>query len=160
LDGGSTWTDTKEPARNEESRSSTDPATKYAPPTITYGNASGGPGNWASITSSQNASTDHWMKTTVSGDTAVLSFVGSSVVWVSRIGPNEGTATVELNGSQYSVNLTNSSNQFQYPVWESPSLLCGLYTLTLTATPQSGKEVSIDTFDVSNVNCPFVSPIN
>ncbi len=159
-DGGSTWTDTGMPARNEESRSSTDPASAYAPPTITYGNANGGTGSWTSVTSSQNASTSHWMKTTVSGDTAILDFVGSGVVWVSLVGPDQGTAIVELNGVQYNVNLNSSADQYQYPVWVSPLLPCAPYVLTLTATPQGGKGVSVDAFDVSSVNCPWAPPLN
>ncbi|HVN03107.1 MAG TPA: YCF48-related protein [Bryobacteraceae bacterium] len=152
-DGGSTWTNAMELSRTEESRSATDPATEWEPPAITYGNAAGGAGSWTSVTNIPNASTRHYMKTTVSGDTAVFNFIGSGVTWLTRVGPGEGTATIQLNGAQYNINLANSSEQYQYTVWTSPPLPCGPYTLTLTATPQSGKDVSLDAFQVTDANC-------
>ena len=152
-DGGSTWTNTMELSRTEETRSAMDPATEWEPPTITYGNTAGGAGSWASINNIPDASTRHYMKTTISGDTAVFNFIGSGVTWLTLIGPSEGTATIQLNGAQYNISLSGSSDQYQYPVWTSPTLPCAPYTLTLTATPQSGKEVTLDAFQVTDANC-------
>jgi len=140
--GGSTWTDTIEPARIEESRTVDSNTSGQPPPTISY------QGNWSS-TKSASASTNAYMTTTTTENTAVLNFTGSGIRWLSRTGPAQGSASILLDGvSQGTVTLTGPTNQYQQPVWQKQGLPCAAHTFTITATPQSGQSVTLDAFDI------------
>jgi hypothetical protein len=150
-DGGATWTYTAEPARIEESRS-TAAIAGQPPPTIVY------QGLWSLISPQPPASTMASMSTAESQDTTVLNFTGSGVRWVSRTGPTQGSATIQLDGvSEGTVSLTAPVDQYQQTVWEQHGLACGPHTFTLTALPQSGQTVLLDAFDIWVDTCPFTS---
>jgi hypothetical protein len=145
-DGGSTWADTGAPARIEESQNIAGPLEE--PPIITY------QGTWSSVTSTF-ASTSAYMLTSTSGDTAVLQFTGSGIGWVTWTGPQQGSASIQLDGvSQGTVSLTAPVDQYQQLVWQKQGLTCNLHSLTVTALPQSGQTVTLDAFNVRVNNCP------
>jgi hypothetical protein len=147
VDGGITWTDTAAPARIEESRNITAPAEQC--PTITY------QGSWSSV-ASLAASTNAYMTTSASGDTATLRFTGSGIRWVSRTGPRQGRAAIQLDGVlEGAIRLASPTDQYQQNVWERRGLACGTHTLTITALPPAGQSVSVDAFDVWVDTCPL-----
>jgi photosystem II stability/assembly factor-like uncharacterized protein len=146
--GGSAWTDTVEPARIEESRTVDSTTSGQPPPTISY------QGTW-SIAKSASASTNAYMTTTTSQNTAVLNFTGTGIRWVSRTGPSQGSAGILLDGvSQGTVTLTSPTNQYQQTVWQQQGLPCAPHTFTISATPQSGQSVTLDAFDIWINACP------
>jgi photosystem II stability/assembly factor-like uncharacterized protein len=150
--GGATWTDTIPPARIEESRTVDSNTTGQPPPTISY------QGSWSS-TSSTSASTSAYMTTATSQNTAVLNFTGTGVRWVSLMGPLQGNATILLDGvSQGTVSLTAATNKYQQTIWQKQGLACAPHTFTITATPQTGKSVNLDAFDIWIDGCPEASP--
>jgi photosystem II stability/assembly factor-like uncharacterized protein len=149
-DGGSTWAYTGEPAREEDDRTSSLPQSVGidSPPSITY------QGSWARTTVTQ-ASSNAVTATSQPGATAILQFTGSSVRWLGSKGPQQGTASVQLDGVQYGpVNLKSAQALFQQPLWELHGLACGPHTLTITGTQQSGQIVTVDAFDIWQDTCP------
>jgi hypothetical protein len=147
VDGGASWSYAAEPARIEESRNSTAPAGQG--PTITY------QGSWSSVTLNA-ASASAYMSTSVSGDTATLHFAGSGIRWLSRTGPGQGTASIQLDGvSEGAISLTAAADQIQWNAWEQHGLTCGPHTFTITALPQPGQTVTVDAFDVWVDTCPM-----
>ena len=145
---GSTWTNLAAPARVEESQNIAGPLQE--PPTITF------EGAWSFLSQSAYASTSAFAQTGEAQDTAVLNFMGSGVGWVTLIGPNQGSATVTLDGgTPTTVSLNASMNQYQHVVWQRQGLTCGLHTLTITGMPQTGQTVSLDAFNVWVTNCPL-----
>jgi len=152
IDGGSTWTYLVAPSRIEETRYVG--SSLQEPPTITY------QGLWSFLTS-VSASTNGYVDTTADQDTAVLNFVGSGIRWVSWTGPQQGTASLELDSiSLGRVSLTAATDQFQQTVWEQHGIPCGYHTFTITASPQTAQGVSLDAFDVWVDSCPFASYSN
>jgi hypothetical protein len=151
-DGGSTWADTRAPARIEESQNIAGPLEE--PPIITY------QGTWSSVTPSTVASSNAYMLTSTYGDTAVLEFTGSGIGWVTWTGPHQGRASIQLDGvSQGTVNLTAPVDQYQQLVWQKQGLTCDTHTLIVTALPQSGQTVTLDAFNVRVNNCPLVNAL-
>jgi hypothetical protein len=149
--GGSQWADTVEPARIEESRTVDSTTSGQPPPTISY------QGAW-SITNSASASTNAYMTTSTTQNTAVLNFTGTGIRWVSRTGPAQGSATILLDGvPQGTVTLTAPTNQYQQTVWVKQGLPCTPHTFTISATPQSGQTVTLDAFDIWINSCPEAS---
>ncbi len=135
------------PARIEESRCVTSPLQE--PPTIVY------QGTWNLVTEALSSS-DQYNMTPEDQDTAVLSFNGSGVRWVSWTGPAQGTASIQLDGVTLgNVSLTAPNNLFQQVVWEQHGLACGDHTFTITASPAVAQSVSLDAFDVWVDGCPF-----
>ena len=146
--GGAAWTDTIPPARIEESRTVDSNTSGQPPPTISY------QGSWSS-TSSASASTDAYMTTTTSQNTAVLNFTGTGVRWVSMIGPFQGNATILLDGvSQGTVSLTAATIKYQQTIWQKQGLPCAPHTFTISATPLVGQSVNLDAFDIWIDGCP------
>ncbi len=151
--GGATWTYVVTPARNEDSRNIA--SIGQEPPSVTY------QGNWAAVTPSTVASTNSYMATSESGDVAVLSFTGSGIRWISRTGPLQGSAAIQLDGvAEGTVNLNAPLDQYQQNVWEQHGISCGSHTFTITALPQSGQSVSLDAFDVWIDTCPLMGPMD
>jgi photosystem II stability/assembly factor-like uncharacterized protein len=153
VNGGSTWTDTIEPGRIEETRTTYfNTAVGQPPPTINYA----GTGSWTSTSAPTEASTSAFMTTTTAQNTATLNFTGTGVHWISMTGPRQGTATITLDGvSQGTVNLRTASgtaNNYQQNVWKIDGLACVPHTLTITT--QSGASVTLDAFDVWINACP------
>lgn len=148
-DGGSAWSYLATPARIEESRCVTSPLQE--PPTIVY------EGAWNLVTQAL-ASSDQYYITPEDQDTAVLSFNGSGVRWVSWTGPAQGTPSIALDGLTLgNVSLTAATNQFQQVVWEQHGLACGDHSFVITASPEVTQSVSLDAFDVWVDGCPFNS---
>lgn len=149
LDAGSTWTPTNEPARIEESRQANSTYAPENPPTIVYS------GLWSGISPSSSSSTNAYMTTTESQDTAVLNFTGSGVRWLGWTGPSQGMAAIQLDGvSQGTVNLYSPMDLYQQTVWYKVGFACGVHTLSITALPQPGQTISVDAFDVLINTCP------
>jgi hypothetical protein len=85
----------------------------------------------------------------------VLNFTGSGIGWVTWTGPNQGSATIQLDGvSQGTVSLYGALDQYQQLVWQTQGLACGLHTLTITAQTQLSQTVSLDAFNVWVKGCP------
>jgi hypothetical protein len=148
VSAGSTWSDTVEPGRIEESRTVDLPTTVgQPPPTISY------QGTWTETTAT-SASTNALMIGTASQNTAVLNFTGTGVHWISMTGPRQGTATVTVDGVlQGTVNLkTGTTNAYQQIVWKMEGMPCAPHTIAITA--QSAAPVGLDAFDVSIDACP------
>jgi photosystem II stability/assembly factor-like uncharacterized protein len=151
---GNAWTYTTEPARIEESQSLIGNPPQQ-PPTVTY------QGPWTTVTASSSASTNTYITTSQSGSTAVLNFVGSGVHWISSTGPQQGSASIELDGVyEATVSLNAPTNLYQQLVWELTGFTCGAHTLTLTASLQAGQSISVDAFDVLAGTCAFVNTPN
>jgi hypothetical protein len=152
-DAGSTWTYTAEPARVEESRNIT--SSNQQPPTITY------QGAWTLNHPTVDASSNAYMITRETGDTATFVFVGSGVRWLGRTGPQQGSASIQLDGVlQGIVSLNAPADLYQQTIWEQHGIPCGAHTLTLTATLDQGLAVTLDAFDVWRDNCSFTAPSN
>jgi photosystem II stability/assembly factor-like uncharacterized protein len=149
--GGSVWTYTGEPARIEESQAITGNPPQQ-PPTVSY------QGAWSTVTAASTASTNTYISTSQSGSTAVLDFMGSGVHWISSTGPQQGSASIQLDGVfQATVSLNSPTNLYQQLVWELSGFPCGAHTLTITSSLQAGQSISVDAFDVLVTACPFVS---
>jgi len=149
---GSTWTYMAAPARIEDTRNVTS-ITDQQPPTIIY------QGSWQQVTPAASASTNSYMITSESQDTATLSFLGTGVRWLSWTGPQQGTAAIQLDGApEGNVALFAPADQWQQNVWEQHGIGCGNHALTITALPLSGQTVSVDAFDVWIDTCSFVGP--
>jgi photosystem II stability/assembly factor-like uncharacterized protein len=147
--GGQTWTYLSTPGRMEDTRQAHSTVAPQDPPSISYH------GSWTSVNPASLASTNAYMVTSSSSDTATLNFTGSGVRWVSWTGPSQGSATIKLDGvSKGSVSLNGPVDQYQQSVWERHNLTCGLHTLTITAYPNQGQTVSLDAFDVWVDTCP------
>lgn len=144
-DGGNTWTYLITPARVEESRNVT--SVLQEPPTVTY------QGNWSFVSQSL-ASTNQYAGTSEAQDTAVFDFVGTSVDWISILGPDQGSASITLDGVfQTTVNLNaGSSDEYQQRAWWQDGLTCGDHVLTVTASTGS---VALDAFDIWINGCPY-----
>ena len=146
--GGGAWTNLAAPARIEESRNPGN--SLQQPPTISY------QGAWRDYTNSTIASTSAYMLTSEPGDTATLTFSGTGVRWISWVGPEQGSASVQIDGvTQGTVTLTQPANAYQQNVWEQQGISCGLHTFSVTATPEAGQTVSLDAFDVWVDACMF-----
>ena len=105
--GGSAWTYTAEPARIEESQSIIGNPPQQ-PPTVTY------QGAWTTVTATSTASTNTYISTTQSGSTAVLNFVGSGIHWIGSTGPQQGSASIQLDGIfEGTVSLNAPANLYQ-----------------------------------------------
>jgi photosystem II stability/assembly factor-like uncharacterized protein len=155
-DGGNTWTYLVTPARIEESRNIA--STLQEPPTIVYQGA-----GWTMVTPELLASTNEFASTAESQatETAVLSFSGSGVRWISWTGPDQGGAIIQLDGITLgNVSLTGPVDLLQQTVWEQHGLACGFHTFTITAPPQTASTVTLDAFDVWQDGCPFTNPAN
>jgi len=148
--GNQTWTTTGSPGRMEESRQANATYAAQNPPSIVY------QGLWAGINPSAVTSTNADIVSSEANDTAVLYFTGDGVRWISLMGPNQGTASILLDGaSQGSVNLYAPMDLYQQTVWQIQGIPCGQHTLTVTALPQqTGQTVSVDAFDVWVTSCP------
>jgi photosystem II stability/assembly factor-like uncharacterized protein len=150
--GGATWAYLVTPARIEESRNIA--STLQEPPTIVY------QGDWSFVTPSALASTNEFASTTTD-NTAILSFSGSGVRWISETGPDQGTAAIEVDGIALgNVSLTGTTELMQQVVWEQHGLACGNHTFTITASPLVTQSVTLDAFDIWVDNCPFPNPID
>lgn len=139
-DGGTTWSFTGEPARQEERRDVT----------ITY------QGGWAETRT--GAASSFFFVTSTEADAEVsLSFVGNGVRWIATTGPKMGSATVRVDGAVDStVSLAAPSAQMQQAVWEKTGLPCTMHTLTLTSSAEPGQSaISLDAFDVLRDACIF-----
>jgi hypothetical protein len=146
-DGGSTWTYTAEPARQEEQRQFGSGAF-YS---IVY------TGTW-NIVADPAASTAQYISTPQSGATASLTFFGSGAEWVGKLSSTGGTAQVSLDGSVVAtVNLQSATTQEQQALWVTRGLTCGPHTVTIKATPGSGQNVNLDSLDVWQDTCPWAS---
>lgn len=143
-DGTSTWTNTGEPARNEETQNRAGPLEE--PPIIGY------QGNWLEVTSS----------------------VASSNLYAGRRGPGcRGSDFHRFGGRLDSLNGAAAGQCLDSAGWSASkatclgriddslpaaglagnSLACERHTLTTTAQPAS--PVSIDAFDIWFSNCPL-----
>jgi sugar lactone lactonase YvrE len=145
---GATWSYVNAPARIEETRNIT--STLQEPPTIGYD------GLWSFLTASLTASSYGYATTTESQDTAAISFIGSGIRWLSLTGPDQGSASIQLDGvpegtvSLYAAN----ADQIQQSVWEQHGIACGAHTFTITALPQVLQSVALDAFDIWVDTCP------
>jgi Tfp pilus assembly protein PilV len=87
-----------------------------------------------------------------SGNTATLTFTGTSVTFITPLAKNNGTATYSLTSSGGTViasgttaSAYSASTVYQQPLWSSPTFSYGTYTLKLTV-PSGGHSVAIDAF--------------
>ncbi len=150
-DAGTTWVYLAEPARIEETRNITS-TNDQQPPTITF------QGLWSHVSPNANSSTDGYMSTAESQDTATLLFLGSGVRWVSQTGPKQGSASIQLDGvSEGTVSLNKPANHYQQAVWERRGLSCVPHSFVVTALPQAGQSVTVDAFDIWVDTCPFAN---
>jgi photosystem II stability/assembly factor-like uncharacterized protein len=149
--GGSAWTYTAEPARIEESQSIIGNPPQQ-PPTVTY------QGAWTTVTATSTASTNTYISTTQSGSTAVLNFVGSGIHWIGSTGPQQGSASIQLDGIfEGTVSLNAPANLYQQLIWELSGFPCAPHTLTITTSLQAGQSISVDAFDVFVTACSFIN---
>jgi acid phosphatase type 7 len=86
--------------------------------------------------------------TSASGETATFTFVGRSVGWVARLGPDRGQALVSVDaGPGTSVNLHRNNASSRRIVFRAAWPTIGPHTLTLTTT-SAGSRVDVDAFAV------------
>jgi photosystem II stability/assembly factor-like uncharacterized protein len=148
---GTTWTYTVEPSRIEETRA-LNSYPPQQPPTITY------QGLWTTVTAMSTASTKSYISTSQSGSTASITFVGSAIRWLGSIGPLQGSASIQLDGTfESTVSLTGPTDLYQQNIWQLRGIPCGPHTLLITAALQSGQSISVDAFDVFVNGCPFIT---
>jgi len=148
VDGGITWTYTAEPARVEEARNVA--GLGQQPPAITF------VGGWSDITPAPLSSTNAFMQTGNSGDTATFNFVGTGVEWLTWIGPLQGSASIELDGvSEGTVSLNAPMDLYQQVAWQADGLPCTYHTVIITSVPGTGQTVSLDAFNVQVDGCAF-----
>ena len=153
-DRGASWSYVVAPARIEETRNIA--STLQEPPTIDFD------GLWSFFTGSQTASAFGYAATTDSQDSATVGFIGSGIRWLSLTGPDQGNASIQLDGvPEGTVSLYSSNaDQFQQSVWEQHDMACGPHTFTITALPQSAQSVALDAFDIWTDNCPATISVN
>lgn len=150
-DAGATWAYTAEPSRVEESRNIT--SSNQQPPTIMF------QGAWVVNHPTVNASSNAYMITREAGATGTFSFVGSGVRWLGRTGPQQGSASIQLDGVlQGIVSLNAPTDQYQQTLWEQHGIACGAHTLTLTAVLDPGQAITLDALDVWRDTCAFTVP--
>jgi len=152
-DAGNTWNYTAEPYQVEEFR---EVASHYAPqnpPSITY------TGNWSFPEPQLSASTYEWAQTKDSNATAVFSFYGTGVSWISWTGPGQGSAAISLDGaSQGTVNLNAATDSYQQNVYEQHGIQCGPHQFSITPIVSAGQTISIDAMRAWVSGCPQVPP--
>ncbi|HTT62030.1 MAG TPA: hypothetical protein VMG35_09330 [Bryobacteraceae bacterium] len=147
---GATWTYLAEPARIEDTRNVASKVDQQ-PPTVTY------QGTWTQVNPAALASTNAYRITSEPQDTATVQFTGSGIRWLSWTGPEQGSASLQLDGMfEGEKSLTAPVDQFQQNVFELHGIPCGLHSLTVTALPLSGQTVSVDAFDIWVDGCPLL----
>ncbi len=79
------------------------------------------------------------------GSTATYKFTGTGITWNSVTGPDQGTATVSIDGGPAtSVNLADEARSVDVPAYLSPALPYGTHTIKITT--ESSRWVTIDRF--------------
>jgi hypothetical protein len=113
-------------------------------------------GSWTLVNPAPLASSNSYMITTESQDTATLQFLGTGIRFLTWTGPQQGTAGLQLDGvSEGSTSLNAPVDSFQQNVFELHGITCGLHSLVVTALPDAGQTVSVDAFDVWIDSCPL-----
>lgn len=143
--GGTTWSYTAEPGRQEEQRA-LPPEAFYS---ILY------QGTWT-VDRSSTASTEQLATTTQSGASASLTFLGSGLEWIGVKSPTSGSAQVFVDGVLNAmVNLNASQTLSQQTLWVQRGLPCGVHTITIVAAAGSGQSVTLDALDAWQDTCPW-----
>ncbi len=137
-DGGQTW--------------------QFVPTAARYEQDQGGvvaSGHWQPYTDVQ-ASCLQLERSQTASDSITFTFAGSRVAWLGPTGPDEGMATIYLDGLlQQTVNLYSASSRQQQPLWQSGTLAQtpNGHTISIVVTgthdPRSGNSwVVFDAFSV------------
>jgi hypothetical protein len=92
--------------------------------------------------------------TATAGDSATLTFRGTSVSWVGYTGPDAGIATVQVDGgASTEIDTFSPTMKVQQVVFTATGLADANHTLTITATGRkndqsTAAQVFVDAFDV------------
>jgi photosystem II stability/assembly factor-like uncharacterized protein len=149
VNAGYQWTNTSEPARAEEFRNEFSQYAPQNPPTFTFN------GTWSFPDPELSASTYAYALTQDATASAVFAFFGTGVRWISWTGPEQGSATVTLDGvSQGTVDLNQPTDQYQQYVFEVQGLTCAPHQLTITPILGAGQTISVDAMDTWVDTCP------
>jgi fibronectin type 3 domain-containing protein len=120
-------------------------------------------GSWSTI--SDPAAGDGAFKQSSASASAVFTFTGTSVTWVTKKGPDQGIARVYLDGQDKgTVDLYASTEQWQYLAYSLKNLSPDTHTLRIEVTgtknaSSSDTKVSIDAFDYL-ITPPYEPTVN
>ena len=87
----------------------------------------------------------HAKKTTKQGATVSLTFTGTSIAWVSRVGPDRGAVQISIDGVRVTLNLYSPTVGYQRVVWTHSWSTRSTHTVTVKAL-SSGQPVELDAF--------------
>lgn len=93
-----------------------------------------------------------------------VAFVGTSLDWIARTGPEFGIMSVSLDGGPATeINLYTPDTRYQQSVYTTGELPFGLHTLRVARTGRanpasSGKYMNLDALDVAGVLVPAAIP--
>jgi len=88
------------------------------------------------------------------GNQALFTFVGQQVIVSYQAGPSLGRININLDGSDYVVDQSNSETQVQD--WISPTLTLGAHTLLFEHI--SGGSVNLDSIAIPDFSTPTPTP--
>ena len=107
-------------------------------------------GTWSNYSTSK-ASGGSYRRSSTSGATATLKFIGTRLDWIAMKGTTTGIADVYLDGTKVTtVNLAATSATYQVNAWSSGTLAYGLHTVKLvrSTSSASGKYLTLDAVDI------------
>ena len=108
-------------------------------------------GSWSTMSNSRDSGGSVAFAK-VAGDSASITFTGTSIIWISRTGPALGIAEVRVDGAVVaSVDLYSAEQQYKQEVFRSAELTAGDHSLTVTrtgkrSTASRGNDISVDAF--------------
>lgn len=107
-------------------------------------------GIWSNFSTS-SASGGSYGRSSTSGATATIKFIGTRLDWIAMKGTTTGIADVYLDGKKVTtINLGATSATYQVDVWSTGPLAYGLHTVKLvrSASSASGKYLTLDAVDI------------
>jgi hypothetical protein len=107
-------------------------------------------GTWSDFSTSK-ASGATYGRSSTSGASATIRFIGTRLDWIGMKGLTTGIADVYLDGTKMTtINLAATSATYQVNLWSTGTLVYGLHTFKLvrSASSASGKFLTLDAVDV------------
>ncbi len=116
-------------------------------------------GRWSTVSNS-SFSGGSFIYTNYAGAKVTISFTGTSVKYIARVGSNYGRARVTLDGVSYTVDLYNSFSAYKRVVWSASDLSFGTHTLTIeyTGTRNSRSTANTVNLDALDIAGALVAP--
>jgi hypothetical protein len=107
-------------------------------------------GTWSDFTKTV-ASWGSYRRSSTSGASATIKFLGTRLDWIAMKGLTTGVADVYLDGvKKATINLAASAATYQVRVWSTGTLAYGQHTVKLVRSKSSatGKYLTLDAVDI------------